>query len=115
MKKESTSVQTAYDSAVENLRDFCDKNTNLIPVILDDRYPFRVQFIPNPQMSIFDNENIDKNGEIKDLIVTVGLSTAVKSTLEFKLDAKLLKKLIKLAETVGELYYHAFREEHDRQ
>ena len=63
-------------------------------------------------MSMFDtqNENVDENGEINDLTVTVGLSTTVKSTLKFKMDSKLLKKLIKLAEKVGTLYYQAFRE-----
>ena len=63
------------------------------------------------QQSIFGNENVDENGEINDLTVTVGLTTAVKSTLKFKMDSKQLKKLIKLAETIGRLYYHAFRAE----
>lgn len=113
MNKEFTPAQNAYDAAVDNLHDFCDKYTDLIPDIVDEHYPIVVQFIPNRQLSIFGNRNIDDNGEVKELTVTVGLSTAVKSTLEFRLDAKLLKKLIKLAEQVGNLYYHAFREEHD--
>ena len=60
---------------------------------------------------MFGYMNVDENGEVNDLTVTIGLSTAVKSTLKFKMDAKLLKKLIKLAENVGDLYYHAYREQ----
>lgn len=100
-----------YEAAVESLQKFCEKETEVMPNILDDGYPVRVQFIPKPQLSVFGNENVDENGEFNDLTVTVGLTTAVKSTLKFKMDSKLLKKLIKLAETVGSLYYHAFREE----
>lgn len=111
MKKQQTPAQTMYEAAVESLQKFCEKETEVMPNILDDGYPVRVQFIPKPQLSVFGNENVDENGEFNDLTVTVGLSTAVKSTLKFKMDSKLLKKLIKLAETVGSLYYHAFREE----
>lgn len=111
MKKQQTPAQTTYEAAVESLQKFCEKETELIPNILDDGYPIHVQFIPKPQLSVFGNENVDENGEFNDLTVTVGLSTSVKSTLKFKMDSKLLKKLIKLAETVGSLYYHAFREE----
>lgn len=111
MKKQQTPAQTTYEAAVESLQKFCEKETELIPTILDDGYPIHVQFIPKPQLSVFGNENIDENGEVNDLTVTVGLTTSVKSTLKFKMDSKLLKKLIKLAEMVGSLYYHAFREE----
>ena len=111
MKKQQTPAQTMYEAAVDSLQKFCEKETELLPRILDDGYPIHVQFIPKPQLSVFGNENIDENGEVNDLTVTVGLSTDVKSTLKFKMDSKLLKKLIKLAETVGSLYYHAFREE----
>lgn len=111
MKKQQTPAQTMYEAAVDSLQKFCEKETELLPNILDDGYPVRVQFIPKPQLSVFGNENVDENGEFNDLTVTVGLTTAVKSTLRFKMDSKLLKKLIKLAETVGSLYYHAFREE----
>lgn len=111
MKQQQTPAQTTYQAAVESLQKFCERETELIPHILDDGYPIHVQFIPKPQLSIFGNENIDENGEVNDLTVTVGLTTDVKSTLKFKMDSKLLKKLIKLAETVGSLYYHAFREE----
>lgn len=112
MKKAQTQAQNEYIVAKEALLKFCEKFTALTPYVLDDQYPIRVQFIPNSQFSIFGNENVDENGEINDLTVSVGLTTAVKSTLKFKMDSKLLKKLIKLAETVGSLYYHAFREKH---
>ena len=105
-------ARRAYDSAVDDLKKFCEDNTELTVVIMDELYPIRVQFIPDPQYNLFQNpeENIDENGEINDLTITVGLSTSVKSTLKFKMDAKLLKKLIRLAEKVGTIYYHAFRE-----
>lgn len=109
----STPAQSEYESAVEKLRQFCEYSTDLTPHIIDDEYPIRVQFIPDPQLSLFTEDNVDENGEVNDLTVTVGLSTTVKSTLKFKMDSKLLKKIIKLAETVGNLYYHAFRESCD--
>ena len=104
-------AQTCYEAAVEALHKYCDKETDLSAVILDEVYPFRVQFLPDLQQTIFGNENVDEDGVINDLTVTVGLTTTVKSTLKFKMDSKQLKKLIKLAETVGNLYYQAFREE----
>lgn len=110
--KKRTPAQDEYRGALEALQKFCEKYTDLSPVILDEEYPIRVQFIPQAQISMFGDENIDENGEFNDLTVSVGLTTAVKSTLKFKMDSNLLKKLIKLAEKVGSLYYHAFREEH---
>ena len=104
-------AKMSYEAAVEQLLKYCDENTELTPVIIDEAYPFCVQFIPNPQQTIFGNENVDENGEINDMTVTVGLTTTVKSTLKFKMDSKQLKKLIKLAESTGRIYYQAFREE----
>ncbi len=104
-------AQAEYEAAAEALRKFCEDHTDLEVFVLDDDYPIRVQFIPNRQISLFGSENVDENGEVNDLTVTVGLSTAVKSTLKFKMDAKLLKKLIKLSKTVGTLYYQAYREQ----
>ena len=100
-----------YEAAVSGLHEYCEKETDLSAVILDEEYPFRVQFLPDPQQNMFGNENVDENGEINDMTVTVWLTTTVKSTLKFKMDSKQLKKLIKLSETVGHLYYQAFREE----
>ena len=113
MTKTMTPEQHEYEAAVEKLRKFCEDHTDLTPCILDETYPFRVQFIPDAQTSLFDDGNVDENGEIGDLTVVVGLSTSVKSTLKFRMDSKLLKKMIKQAETVGTLYYHAYRAEQD--
>lgn len=111
MAKNPNAAKTEYDAAVKDLKKFCEDQTDLEAYILDDEYPIRVQFLPSSQMTLFGNENVDENGEVNDLTVTVGLSSAVRSTLKFKMDSKLLKKLIKLAENVGRLYYQAFREQ----
>ena len=112
MKDRSENVaQNCYESAIDELRKYCEKETDLAVVILDQKYPFRVQFIQDPQQTFFGYENVDENGEINDMTVTVGLTTTVKSTLKFQMESKELKKLIKLAEKLGDLYYHAFREE----
>ena len=104
------SAKIEYEAAVESLIQFCGTYTELQPIIRDEEYPFSVQFVPNEQLSMFGNENVDENGEVNDMTITCGLSTSVKSTLRFEMDSTLLKKLIKLAEKCGYLYYHAFRE-----
>ena len=104
-------AKTEYDAAVKALNKFCEEQTDLEVVILDDEYPIRVQFLPSTQLTMFSEANVDESGEVNDLTVTVGLNSAVRSTLKFKMDAKLLKKLIKLAENVGNLYYQAYREQ----
>ena len=111
MTKATTPALSQYEAAVEKLRKFCEESGDLTPVIVDNEYPFRVQFFPGSQISMFENENIDENGEVNHLTVVVGLSTSVESTLRYRMSSKLLKKLIRLAETTGYLYYQAFREE----
>lgn len=115
MARKKNQAQSEYEAAVNALKKFCEDSTELDVIIQDERYPIRVQFLPKAQLNFFGNENIDENGEINDLTVTVGLSTSVKSTLRFKMNAKLLKKLIKMAENVGAVYYHAFREAADSE
>ena len=111
MATNKNAAQTEYNASVKALKKFCEDQTELEAYILDDEYPIRVQFLPKSQLTLFGDENVDTNGEVNDLTVTVGLSTCVKSTLKFKMDSKLLKKLIKHAETVGNLYYQAYREQ----
>ena len=110
MAERKKAAQTEYEAAVKALAKFCEDRTELAAIILDDSYPIRVQFLPDSQLTLFGDDNVDENGEVNDLTVTVGLSTSVKSTLKFRMDAKLLKKLIKLAEAVGTIYYQAYRE-----
>ena len=115
MNENKNEAKFAYKILCDKLKDFCEENTSLEPVIFEDHYPFRIVYVPVKQVSLFENENVDENGETNDLTVTVGLTTTVKSTLKFKFDADLLKKLIKMAEKTGHVYYHAFREQADPQ
>lgn len=109
----SNRAQIAYAHAVENLRKFCEDNTDLDFRVLSDRYPIRFVFEPCAQLNMFTPADVDDNGEVRSIIVTVGLSTAIKSTMNFHVPAAVLKKIIKLSEKAGELYYQAYREEAD--
>ena len=97
-------AQLAYEAAAEALLKFVETYTDMGAEILTDKYLFSAHFTPNEQISMFDD------GELNDLIVTVGISTSVKLNLKFKMDAGLLKKLIRLSEKAGSLYYIAYRE-----
>lgn len=103
-----------YTAAIADLEKFCEKETNFKVHILTDCYPLQVHFTPaETQQSMFDADtadNVDENGEITSIIITLGISPQVRSNLKFKLEAALLKKLIKKASQIGELYLHAFRE-----
>lgn len=112
-------ARNAYASAVEKLTTFCETRAKLDPYILDDEYPFKIKFYPvvEQQPSLFEDEDEsfvdrDPNGF---LLITVGLDTSVKSMLKFKMSSDVLKKLIKLTEKVGAVYYHAYREGADEE
>lgn len=97
-----------FECAQNDLMKFCAGTTDYICEVNTATYPLTAVFVPNPQRSIFD---VDENGEIGELVISVGLDTSVKTTLKFEMDAALLKKLIKSVEKLAFLYYHAFREE----
>lgn len=103
-------AKTEFECAQNDLMKFCEGTTDYICEVNTDLYPLTAVFVPNPQRSIFDSA-IDENGEVGELVISVGLDTNVKSTLKFEMDAALLKKLIKSTEKIAFLYYHAFREE----
>lgn len=107
----SNRAKIAYDTAIEALRKYCEDNTDLDFRVAADEYPVRFIFEPCAQMNMFAPADIDENGEVRSMIVTVGLSTSIKSTMNFHVPAALLKKIIKLSEKAGSLYYQAFREQ----
>ena len=98
-----------FECAQNDIMKFCATTTDYICEVNTDLYPLTAVFVPNPQRSIFDAA-IDENGEVGELVISVGLDTNVKSTLKFEMDAALLKKLIKSVEKIAFLYYHAYRE-----
>ncbi len=100
-----------YQGAVAELKDFCKEETNFVCEISVDKYPIVVKLTPAPQqMSFLDTQkNTTTPGEDASVLITVGPTTRMASTLKFQLDAPLLKKLIKKSEKVGKAYLHAFR------
>lgn len=103
-------VKVMYEDAVADLKKFCNEATGFEITILSDDYPLQIHFIPTPtQTSFFDTELVDENGEVGCLSVILGVSTVVRSSLNFRLDGATLKKLISKAEKVGTAYLHYFR------
>lgn len=102
-------AKNEYVAARNALMQYCEKATDYVCEVKESAYPLKVVFTPNDaQAAMF-----DENRSYGVLEITVGLDTNVRSTLNFKMDSELLKKLIKNAEKIAFLYYHAFREQFD--
>lgn len=99
-----------YTAAINTLRDFSGKEAGLGVEILSSEYPVRFVFKPESpeQMSLLEDNVIEK--KTGELIITCGLSSKVENTLDFLMDATILKKLIRIAEKTSYLYYHSFCE-----
>lgn len=100
-------ARTEFESTRNALKNYC-VTIGYECEVKEETYPLKVVFKPIPQETLFDDQAVEKLGE---LMIEVGLDTKVTSTLKFKMDASLLKKFIKSSEKIAFLYYHAFREE----
>lgn len=112
-KREELVVE--YTSAVKDLKKLCKENADLSVVIDEREYPIRIRFFPDPEQIQMIADNVDDSGEVGEMVVTVGLSTTVTSTLKFKMNSKILKKIIRGAERVGATYYHVYRAAADEE
>lgn len=99
-----------YQIAELKLQKYAKEEAQMRATINSGEYPWRVTFYPDDEISIFDKEQVDDNGELKHVTVTVGVSLTIDSTLEYKLDASVLKKLLSLSLKCGTLFYVAYRE-----
>lgn len=100
-------ARTEFESTRNTLMQYCEVACGYECEVKEETYPIRVVFKPMPKESLLDKITIEPG----ELVIEVGLDTKVTSTLKFKMDSALLKKFIKSAEKIANLYYHAFREE----
>lgn len=100
-------ARTEFESTRNTLMQYCEVACGYECEVKEETYPIRVVFKPMPKESLLDEITIEPG----ELVIEVGLDTKVTSTLKFKMDSALLKKFIKSAEKIANLYYHAFREE----
>ena len=98
-----------YPISELKLQKYAKEEARMKAVITAGDYPWRVTFYPDDEISMFDENQVDGNGELTRVTVTVGVSLTIESTLEYKLDASVLKKLISLSDKCGTLFYVAYR------
>lgn len=102
-------ARATYEQAILSLQKTCNEELEMELIVNEDEFPLRVSFIPRVQIDMFDGA--EESGEVHDLTVSVGMSCTVQNTMSFKMDSKVLKKLIREAEKIGTLYYLAYRED----
>lgn len=102
-----------FSATVADMEKFCNEETGLRFILDTTIYPIQIRFKPIAvQQSIFERyvEGGGENEQLGSIDISIGISTKVKSTLNFRMEADLLKKLIRKAEKIGVLYFQAFRE-----
>lgn len=100
-----------YQAKEIALKEYARKEARLSACVSANEFPWRVTFYPEDEISIFDNHAPDETGEIRNITISTGLTLDIQSTLGFRLDAAVFKRLISLADKCGQLYYVACREE----
>ena len=96
-----------YESAVADLKKFCEENTNFSVEIIEDVYPLEVRFCPSAsQLSFFSDKYVNKDGEVGHVSVFCGIEPTMKIDLKLEIGNSLLKKLVSKAESIGALYLH---------
>ena len=96
-----------YESAVAELKKFCEEGTNFEVAIIEDVYPLEVRFVPSAsQISFFPEKYVDSDGEVGYISVFGGIEPTVLVNLKLTIGNSLLKKLISKAEKVAKLYLH---------
>ena len=92
------------------LKEYAKREAGLAVRIFAAEYPWRATFYPDDEMSIFDGSDCDENGELRNITISTGLTLELHSSMGFRLDASIFKKLISLTDKCGQLYYVACRE-----
>lgn len=98
-----------YMASIEALRSFSEEEAGLEVEIFTDKYPIRCVFTPsmNARQVTLDTEPDENEGK---LVISLGLKTEIENSLQFSIEASVLKKLLRISEKLSYLYYHSFCE-----
>ena len=103
------SATDKYMASIETLRSFSEEEAGLDVEIFTDKYPVRCVFSPNmnARQVTLDTDPDANEGK---LVISLGLKTEIENTLQFSIEAVILKKLLRISEKLSYLYYHSFCE-----
>lgn len=94
-------AQNAYKVAVASVEKICDENNVIMKI--SEGFPFVVSFTVDAPLTLLEAGS----GELiaPQIIVTVGIDSTVKSRADKAISTAMLKKLIKNAEGLADLFF----------
>ena len=101
MERMQGEAQNAYTVAVAATEKFCEQNNVIMKIT--ESFPFVVHFTVDAPLTLLETNS----GELiaPQIIVTVGIDSTVKSRADKAIETALLKKLIKNAEGLANLFF----------
>lgn len=101
MERMQGEAQNAYTVAVAAAEKFCEKNNVIMKIT--ESFPFVVHFTIDAPLTLLEAGS----GELiaPQIIVTVGIDSTVKSRADKAIETSLLKKLIRHAEGLANLFF----------
>lgn len=101
MEQKQGEAQNAYTVAVAAAEKFCEQNNVIMKIT--ESFPFVVHFTVDAPLTLLEANS----GELiaPQIIVTVGIDSTVKSRADKAIETALLKKLIKNAEGLANLFF----------
>lgn len=101
MEQNRGEAQSAYKVAVATVEKFCSDNNVIMRIT--EGFPFVVRFTVDAPLTLLEAES----GELiaPQIIVTVGIDSTVKRRADKAISTSLLKKLIKNAEGLADLFF----------
>lgn len=96
-------------AAIADLKKYCENEAGFEAEISTSVYPVEIILKPTAeQLDLLDGDTKPFSGD-GNIVIVAGIETKLASTLQFKMPAGVLKKILSKSAKVATLYLHAFR------
>lgn len=97
-------------AAIADLKKYCENEAGFEAEISTSVYPVEIILKPTAeQLDLLDGDAKSSFNGDGNIVIVAGIETKLASTLQFKMPAGVLKKILSKSAKVATLYLHAFR------